>query len=174
MGADEDLEQYDAFYNAVADMMTSPVFRQVFGDDAVIALCPPDPEGLRDNPEQELKNAFLAFGTSSTAGPISRLARLVMRKDVTNAEIAGLGLTRIRLDDDEVLYGYDTQGIIVLAYDPERIVSAVEQKAAGENLRHSQSFAATETFWQEEGQEDRSTLVPISMRYAARTSQRFP
>ena len=150
-GTDEDLEQYDAFYNAVADVMTSPVFRQVFGDDAVIALCPPDPEGLRDNPEQALKKSLLAFGTSSTAGPISRLARMVMWKDVTNAEIAGLGLTRIRLNDNEVLYGYDDQGIIVLAYDPERIVSAVQRKAGGENLRHSQSFTVTEAFWQEAG-----------------------
>ena len=149
---EEDLERYDALYNAVADVMTSPVFRQVFGDDAVIALCPPDPERLRDNPEQELKKSLLAFGTSSTAGPISRLARMVMRKDVRNAEIAGLDMTRIRLDDNEVLYGYDAQGIIVLAYDPERIVSAVQQKKTGKNLRHSQSFTATEAFWKEEGQ----------------------
>ncbi|MCW5201825.1 hypothetical protein VU12_02670 [Desulfobulbus sp. US4] len=149
---EEDLEQYYAFYNTVADIMTSPVFRQVFGDDAVIALCPPDPEGLRDNPEQELKKSLLAFGTSSTAGPISRLARLVMWKDMTNAKIAGLGLTRIRLDDNEALYGYSDQGIIMLAYDPERIVSAVQRKATGENLRNSQPFTTTETFWQEAGQ----------------------
>lgn len=57
-GTNEDLEQYDAFYNAIADMMASPVFRQVFGDDVVIALCQPNPEGLRDNPEQEFKNPF--------------------------------------------------------------------------------------------------------------------
>ncbi|RWX46165.1 hypothetical protein H206_00335 [Candidatus Electrothrix aarhusensis] len=149
-GTDEDLEKYDAFYNAVADVMTSPIFRQVFGDDAVIALCPPDPERLQDNPEQELKNSILAFGTSSSAGPIGRFARLVMRKDMTNAEVAGLDMTRIRLDENEMLYGYDDQGIIVLAYDPRRIVSAVERKATGKNLRHAESFTATESFWKEE------------------------
>ncbi|MDU9049491.1 MAG: hypothetical protein Q3M30_11605 [Candidatus Electrothrix sp. Rat3] len=150
-GTNEDLEQYDAFYNAIADMMASPVFRQVFGDDVVIALCQPNPEGLRDNPEQEFKKSLLAFGTSSVAGPISKLARLVMWKDVTNAEVAGLGLIQIRLDDNEVLYGYDDQGIIVLAYDPKRIVSAVQRKATRVNLRHSQPFTATEAFWKEAG-----------------------
>lgn len=149
---EEDPEQYDALYNAVADVMTSSVFRQVFGDDAVIALCPPDPERLRDNPEQELKKSLLAFGTSSSAGPISRFARMVMRKDVRNAETAGLDMTRIRLDDNEVLYGYDDRGIIVLAYDPERIVSAVQRKNSWKNLRHSQPFMATDAFWNEEGQ----------------------
>ncbi|MCI5123694.1 MAG: hypothetical protein D3925_04255 [Candidatus Electrothrix sp. AR5] len=151
-GTEEDLEKYDAFYNAVADILTSSVIRQVFGDDAVIALCPLDPERLQDNPEQELKKNLLAFGTSSTAGPISRFARMVMRKDVRNAKIAGLDMTRIRLDDNEVLYGYDAQGIIVLAYDPERIVNAVQQKKVGKNLRNAPSFTATEVFWKEEGQ----------------------
>lgn len=149
---EEDLEKYDAFYNAVADVLTSSVFRQVFGDDAVIALCPPNPKGLRGNAEQELKKSLLAFGTSSTAGMISRFARMVMRKDVRNAEIAGLDMTRIRLDDNEVLYGYDDHGIIVLAYDPERIVSAIQRKKSGKTLRNAQSFTATEAFWKEEGQ----------------------
>ncbi|MCI5138476.1 MAG: hypothetical protein D3922_08675 [Candidatus Electrothrix sp. AR1] len=90
---EEDLEKYDALYNAVADVMTSSVFQQVFGDDAVIALCPPDLERLRNNPEQEFIKSLLAFGTSSSAGPISRFARMVMRKDVRNAEIAGLDMT---------------------------------------------------------------------------------
>ncbi|WP_339136981.1 MAG: hypothetical protein WGN25_03450 [Candidatus Electrothrix sp. GW3-4] len=149
---EEDFGGYDAFYESVADIMTSPVFRQVFGDDVSIALCSPDLEGVQANPEQELKNSLLAFGTSASAGPISRFARMVMRKDVTNTKIAGLDMTRIRVDEHEMLYGYDVQGVIVLAYDPRRIVRAVQQKTAGNALRHSPSFTATEAFWKEEGQ----------------------
>jgi hypothetical protein len=156
-GTAEELEQYDDFYTAVADIMTSPLVRQIFGDDAVIALCPPNQEGLpdtlHDNPDGELHNALLAFGTSSSAGWIGRFARMVMRKDVRNATIDGLDMTRIRLDDNEVLYGYDDQGTVVLAYDPQRIVSAIERKKTGKSLRHSQAFAATEAFWKKEGEQ---------------------
>lgn len=152
--SDEEMEKYDALYDAVADTMTNRIFRLVFGDDAVIALCPPDAERLRENPVQELQHALVAFGTSSAAGPISRVARLVMGEDVSSTEIAGLDITRIRLDENEMLYGYDDRGIIILAYDPKRIVNALEQKKSKNTLRHSSLFSATAAFWkgQEQGE----------------------
>ncbi len=149
---DEELYKYDDFYQSIAGMMTSPLLAQIFGDDAVIALCPPDLELVKENPEQEVKTNLLAFATSSTAGPISKLARLVMWQDVTNTAVGGLDMTRIVLDEEEVLYGYDDQGIILLAYDPEQIVEAVQRKKSRQNLKYSEDFLATEAFWQEEAQ----------------------
>ncbi|MCI5159129.1 MAG: hypothetical protein D3906_11980, partial [Candidatus Electrothrix sp. AUS1_2] len=152
---DEELEKYDALYDAVADVLSNRLLLRFFGDDAVIALCPPDAERLRENPEQELQHALMAFGTSSSAGPISMIARLVMGGDVSRTEIAGLDMVRIRLDEtdeSEVLYGYDDQGRILLAYDPKRIVSAVEQQKTGKTLRHSKLFSTTEAFWKRPAQ----------------------
>ncbi len=149
---DEDVKRYNAFYQSVADMMTNPMLTQIFGDDVIIALLSPNLERLKENPEQEVKKNLLAFATSSTAGPISKIARLVMWQDVTNTVVGGLDMTRIILDKEEILYGYDDQGIIVLAYDPEKIVTAVQRKKTEQNLKYSESFLATETFWQEEAQ----------------------
>ncbi|WP_446008005.1 hypothetical protein [Candidatus Electrothrix sp.] len=159
---DEDLYTYDAFYQSIADMMTSPLLTHIFGDDAIITLFPPDVERLEEDPEQEVKNALLVFATSSTAGSISTLASIAL-KSVTNIRISGLKMTRIILNEEEegiekegvgeeVIYGYDDQGIIMLAYDPERIVAAVQHKAGKDNLRHTDPFLATEAFWQEEAQ----------------------
>lgn len=150
---EEDTAGYDGFYNAVADIMTNPIVHRIFGDDAVIALCPLNSERLQEKPEQEVKNAFLAFGTSASAGPISWLARMTMGKDVSKAEKADLNMTQIRLDENEVLYGYDHDGIILLAYDPEKIAKAVQRRKTGKALHHFALFAAaTDALGKEEKQ----------------------
>ncbi|MCI5143686.1 MAG: DUF3352 domain-containing protein, partial [Candidatus Electrothrix sp. ATG1] len=59
-----------------------------------------------------------------------------------------------RLNDKEILYGHDAQGIIVLAYEPNRIVQAVQQKTATNNLQHFSSFTKAKAFWQEAGQQE--------------------
>jgi hypothetical protein len=148
---DEELYTYDAFYQSVADVMTNPLLKHIFGDDSVIALCPPDIDQLEENPEQEVKNALLAFATSSTAGPISTLASIAL-KNVNNIRAGGLNMTRITLSEEEVIYGYEDRSIILLAYDPARIVTAVQQKVSKHNLRQAEPFLATEKFWQEEAQ----------------------
>jgi hypothetical protein len=145
----EDIQKYDDLYDGIADVMTNPALQQIFGDDAVLALCPPNPLRLEEDTEQEFKNALLAFGTSSAAGPIEKFARIVMSKDFTNDHISGLDMTRIRLDENEILYGYSKSGIVLLAYDPERIVTAVKQKATGKTLTDSAHFATTKKFWTE-------------------------
>ena len=150
---DEDLDAYAAFYDSIAGVMASPWFRQFFGDDAALALWQPDPERLQENPEQEVKNSLLAFGTSTVAGPFAELARIVLWNNVSITEIAGLKMTRIQLDDEEVLYGYDDQGIILLAYDPQRIVAALQQKMIEKKLKHLKAFRTVEKFWEKEQEE---------------------
>ncbi|MCI5150040.1 MAG: hypothetical protein D3916_11745, partial [Candidatus Electrothrix sp. MAN1_4] len=147
---DEDLDAYAAFYDSIAGVMASTWFRQFFGDDAALALWQPDLERLHKSPEQALKNSLLVFGTSTIAGPFAKLARIVLWNNVSNTEIAGLQITRIQLDDEEVLYGYDDQGIILLAYDPQRIVAALQQKAIVKNLKHLEAFGIVERFWERE------------------------
>lgn len=148
----EDINGYTYFYDSVVHVMTNPIVEQVFGDDAVIALCPPDLKRLEKNTEQELKNSLLAFGTSSSAGWISKVARIILWNNVTNTKISGLDMTRIMLDEQEVLYGYNDQGIVLLAYNPLRIVAALERKTTKQNLQQVESFLAAQAFWQEEDQ----------------------
>ncbi|XOF33066.1 MAG: hypothetical protein ACL93V_13775 [Candidatus Electrothrix sp. YB6] len=153
-GTDEDVQQYDNLYDGLADVLTNPAVREIFGDDAVIALHAPDPAQLRQNPIRALQDSLLVFGTSSTAGPIGRVARVIMSNDVIKTSISGLDMTRIRLDENELLYGYTKKGILLLAYDPKKIVAAVHRKEDenGKDLRQAVPFAATAEFRAEAGQ----------------------
>ena len=143
----EGLNGYDEMYDGVADVMTNPAFRQVFGDDAVIALLSPDPERLQAVPEQELQRSLLVLGTSSVSGPLDSFARLVMSKSVSKETVDGVELTRIQLDENQVIYGYAEGGILVLAWEPGNIVSAVRQKQAGGGLQEQAFFMAAGKFW---------------------------
>ena len=147
--APEDMDHYDEMYDGLAGVMTNPAFRQVFGDDAVVALLSPDPARLRADPEQEVQHSLLVFGTSSVSGPLDSFAQLVMSKSVSKETVDGLTLTRIQLDENEVIYGYADGGVVVLAYEPANIAQAVKQKQAGGGLQESAFFAAAQKFWSE-------------------------
>ena len=162
--APEDIDSYDEMYDGLAGVMTNPAFRQVFGDDAVVAVLSPDPARLRTEPEQEVQHSLLVFGTSSVSGPLDSFARLVMSKSVTKETVDGLKLTRIQLDENEVIYGYADGGVLVLAYAPDNIAQAIKQKQAGGGLQESAFFAAAKKFWSEsaEGREYAHTYVNIA------------
>jgi len=147
LGADPaDSTGYDEVYDGVVGVVTNPAFRQVFGDDAVVALLAPDSARLRTDPGDELQQSLLVFATSAASGPLDSFARLVMSKSVSRETVAGLEITRIQLDE-EVIYGYAENGILVLAWNPSNIVVAVGRKQAGGGLRTSDFFAAAEHFW---------------------------
>ncbi len=148
LGADaRGLESYDNLYDGLAGVMTNPAFRQVFGDDAVVALLTPDRVRLDADPEREMQRSVMVFGTSSVAGPIDSFARLVMSKEFTNETVDGLDMTRIQLDENEVMYGYSESGVIILAYDAASIVTAVKRKESGDTLQGNGAFSAAVKFW---------------------------
>ena len=162
--APEGIKNYDEMYDGLADVMTNPAFRQVFGDDAVVALLSPDPARLRTDPEQEVQHSLLVFGTSSVSGPLESFARLVMSKSVSKETVDGLNLTRIELDENEVIYGYAEGGVLVLAYEPGNISQAVKQKQAGGGLQEAAFFVAAKKFWSESaaGREYAQSYVNIA------------
>ena len=141
-----DITGYDEIYDGIAGVMTNPAFRQVFGDDAVVALLPPDSTRLRTDTEDELQRSLLIFATSSVSGPLESFARLVMSRSVSSETVDGLEITRIQLDE-EVIYGYAENGTLVLAWNPSNIVAAVGRKRTGGGLRANDFFAAAEHFW---------------------------
>ncbi len=148
-GADqEDIWQYESFYDGAADLLTNPFLQQLFGDDVTFALLKPNPINLRYNPEKEVQKQLIAFGSSATGKVIDSIARLTM-KDFSKEVINGLQVTRIRLNDDEFLYGHIQDGVIILAYHPELIAQALEQKEHDRSLEKQPWFLAAKKFWTE-------------------------
>ena len=148
LGAPDDaLHEYDQVFDGIADVMTNPAFRQVFGDDAVIAVLAPDVVQLQKEPEKELQKSLMVFGTSSVTGALDSFAKLVMSQNVSTKTVAGLEVTRIQIDNDNVLYGYADGNVLVLAYDPTRIATAVKRRQQGDGLLSSPQFAAVQSFW---------------------------
>ena len=143
----DDLAEYDSFYDGLAGVMTNPAFRQVFGDDAVAAVLSPNAGLLQSDTEQELRKSLLVFGTSSVSGALDSFARLVMSKSVTQESVDGLDVTRIQVDENEVIYGYADGGVLVLAYEPGNIAAAVKRKQTGSSLQESAAYGAVKTFW---------------------------
>jgi hypothetical protein len=146
------LKEYDDVYDGLAGVMTNPAFRQVFGDDAVVAVLPLNVDRFKTAPEKEAQNSLLVFGTSSVAGPLDSFASLVMSKNVSKETVDGLELTRIELDENEVMYGYAKGGVVLLAYAPGNIAQAVQQKAAGVGLQELDLFQTTKDYWAESAQ----------------------
>jgi hypothetical protein len=136
----EAITEYDKIYDDLAGVMTNPAFRQIFGDDTVVAILSPDASRLQNEPEQEILKSILVFGTSNVSGPLDSFARLVMSDNVVKENVNGLDITRIQLDENEVIYGYSENGVLILAYDPGNLAAAVKRKSAADVLRNSASF----------------------------------
>ncbi len=148
-GASEDaIIKYEEFADGAADLLTNPAIEQLFGDDITFALLAPDIARLNTAPEAELKRMLLAFGSSAAAESAAMLARLTLSGFSTET-VNGLELTRIRLDNNEYLYGHAQDGVIILSYSPDTITTALRQKAAGGGLNALPAFQAAKKFWTE-------------------------
>ncbi|MCW5200018.1 hypothetical protein VU05_04860, partial [Desulfobulbus sp. F1] len=145
---EEAVQRYEEFYDGVADLFSNSILQQLFGDDATIAQLSPDLAQLKANPEAEQRQRLIAFGTSATAASVDSIARLTM-SEVSKETVNGLELTRIRLDDEEFLYGTVRAGVIILAYNPELIAAALKQKESGGGLEAHPFFIAAKKFWAE-------------------------
>lgn len=142
------VQEYEEFYDRVAAVMTNPAFRTVFGDDAIVALLPPDPDRLRENPAEELKRSLMIFATTGVSGALETFAKLVMSEEVSSETVGELELTRVNLEEDEVVYGYAEHGTVLLAYAPESIATCVAVSRSGGTLLDQKFFAEAKAFWQ--------------------------
>jgi hypothetical protein len=146
---EESLKKYEEFYDGAADILTNPAIQQLFGDDVTFALLAPDPARLKTSTEEEQKKMLIAFGSSAAAESADSLARLTLSDSFSKETVNGLELTRILLNDNEFLYGYAKNGVIILAFSPETIAAALKQKAAGGGLSANPAFATAKKFWAE-------------------------
>ncbi len=153
---EETARRYEEFYDNAAELFRNPILQRLFGDDATLALLAPDPARLRQDPEAERRRTLLAFGSSAAADAVASIACLTM-SDVSRERTAtGLELTRIRLDEDESLYGAVRAGVMILAYSPEAVATALSQQERGGGLDSSPLFTAAQKFWAEGAADSRS------------------
>lgn len=150
--AEQDMDEeavlrYEAFYDSLADILTNPFFQRLFGDDVTFALLPPAPALLKTDPVQALRDSLIVFGSSPVAGIVGGIVS-TLSSEFSQETVNGLALTRLRLEDD-FLYGCGKDGVLLLAFNPERIAAALTQKATG-GLREQPFFLAAKKFWQEE------------------------
>jgi len=147
-GQPQDVAEYDRLYDAVASVATDPAFRAVFGDDATLALLPPDPKVLADNPPQALRQSLVMVARTSAAGALDMLSRLIKNAQVNRETVDGLELVKITADEKQVLYGLVEGKTVLLAYAPAAIKTCVAT-AKGENgLDKAPLFKEAAAFWQ--------------------------
>lgn len=148
LGAPEEVQvNYDHFYDGFADVMTNPAFRQIFGDDAVIAFLAPDVTQIKDDPEKELRKSLLVFGTSSVSGALDSFAKLVMSSNVETLNVDGLEITRIQLEENQEIYGASDKNVLVLGGDPNVVAAAIKRHDNGNTLKQSLLFSDVVSFW---------------------------
>ena len=146
----ETIRRYDEFHDTVAEIMANPAFRAIFGDDAALALLPPDPQRLRRDPDLELRRSLVAFATSSSSRTMDRLARLVMGRKVSRETVDTVEMTRIRLDDQTTAYAHAQGRALLLALDPGPILACLRvREGQGASLGQDPSFVAARSLWQE-------------------------
>jgi hypothetical protein len=162
------VEEYDRIFDGISGVLTNPAFRQVFGDDAVVAVLPVDIDLLQSEPEQEMRKAVLVFGTSSVSGAMDGFARLVMGKNVTREKVDGLELTRVQLDNGEAVYGYSHEGVLLLAYDPGCITAAVKRRQEGSTLRQFNAFDSAVSYWDQAGEGHQYGRIYVNFEQIAR------
>lgn len=140
--------QYDEMYDNVAKVMTNPAFRAVFGENATVALLPPDLLTFAKEPVKALQQAAVVVTEPSVPGALEMLAKLADSKSVSKETVDGLALTRINADQDQVFYAYAEKKTILLAYAPAAIKACLAARQSGAALDQTAGFKEAVAYWQ--------------------------
>ncbi len=142
------INEYDTLYDNIAQVMDNPAFRAVFGNDATLALLPPDRQTFVQNPAESLQQSLVVMAAASASGALDLFGRLVMSKTVTKETIDGLELTRIALDHNQVIYGYVDGQTVLLAYAPAALKACITTGQTETSLAKAPVFKEASAFWQ--------------------------
>lgn len=141
------LSAYDELYDTVTTVLGNPAFRTVFGEDTALALLNPDRTRLALEPQEALRSALVVFAVTPAPGALDLFARLVMSQSVARETFDGLELTRITVDEDQVVYGYAEGQTVLLALDPAAIKICLEARGSNQALESLPVFREAVTFW---------------------------
>jgi len=143
-----DIDQYDQVHDTVAQVMTNPAFRTVFGDDSTVALLQPDRPLLARDPAAALRASLVVVAATPASGALDLFARLVAGKDLTRETVDGLQLTRIVIDPHQTVYGLADGRTVLLAYAPAALKACMAARQADISLEKNPAFQAATAFWQ--------------------------
>lgn len=143
-----DIDQYDQIHDTVAEVMTNPAFRTVFGDDSTLALLQPDRQLLGRDPAAALRASLVVVATTPASGALDLFGRLVAGKDLTRETVDGLQLTRIVIDPHQTIYGLTDGQTVLLAYAPAALKACMAARQADSSLEKLATFQAATAFWQ--------------------------
>lgn len=147
-GTSKDLAGYDRMFDGVADVMTSPAFQAVFGEDAAVALLSVEGAGLQANSAKALRDALVVVSRTTVAGALEVFSRMVKNAAISREVVDGLELTKVVIDPQQVLYGYTEGKMVFLAYSPgaiKRCLLAADK--GGRTLEQSEGFTAAVAYW---------------------------
>jgi hypothetical protein len=145
---ENEIAAYDRFHDGIAEVMTNPAFRTVFGDDATVALLPPDRGQLVRSPVETLRQSLVVIARTSAAGALDLFSRLLTGSKVSRETVDGLELTKLTLERNQVIYGYSDDKTVFLAYAPAAIKACVNAGKAGNTLEKTALFQQARAFWQ--------------------------
>jgi len=143
-----DIDQYDQVHATVAQVMTHPAFRTVFGDDSTVALLQPDRALLGRDPAAALRASLVVVAATPASGALDLFGRLVAGKDLTRETVDGLQLTRIVIDPHQTIYGLTDGQTVLLAYAPAALKACMAARQSDTSLEKVAAFQAATAFWQ--------------------------
>jgi len=147
-GSSADLAGYDQTFDGIADVMTNPAFKAVFGEDATVALLPVEQGSLQASPATALRANLVVLARTTVAGALDLFSRLVKNANISREVVDGLELTRVVLDPEQILYGYAEGKMVFLAYSPaaiKRCLLAGERD--GHRLAGAKGFVEAGNYW---------------------------
>jgi hypothetical protein len=147
-GKAEDVAEYERLHDSVAAVASDPAFRAVFGDDATLALLPPDRAELKKSGAETLRRSLVVVARTSAAGALDMLSRLIKNAQVSRETVDGLELVKINADHNQVLYGYAEGKTVLLAYAPAAIKLCVATGKGENGLDKAPLFKEAAVFWQ--------------------------
>lgn len=168
MGAEsKELAEYDRLYDSIAQVMTNPAFRAVFGDDATVALLPPDEKLLTERPIPALRQSLVVVARTSAAGALDLFSRMLDSASVSRETVDGLELTRVTLDRNQVIYGITEGKTVFLAYAPATIKRCLADAKEEHTLDKVAAFQEALAFWQAAPQKNTYSRVYLSVPQVA-------
>lgn len=140
--------EYERTAATMAEVARNPVFRAVFGGNAVLALLPVDAEAFARQPAHALRDSLVVLGRSPGAGAADLFARLAAGREVGREAFNGLDLLRLPLDPVTTLYALSEDDTLLLGLSPQAIFVCVETARSGKpSLVQGPGFAGAQRFW---------------------------
>ncbi|WP_028319309.1 DUF3352 domain-containing protein [Desulfobulbus elongatus] len=146
-GEPQDIAEYDRVYDSVAAVANDPAFRAVFGDDATLALLPPDRTVLAEKPQEALRDALVVVARTSAASALDMLSRLIKNARIGRETVDGLDLVKITPDKGQVFYGHAEGRMVFLASAPAAIKACLAAGKGEAALDKASAFQAAAAFW---------------------------